>query len=349
MSYPEETEATTEESPEASRRWVRDLKEGDRVRGFYAVRATPERMGASNGVKIVIGDHTDVMAFSWKLGDLLRELVTKRDIVVYVEGVFSVHPEFGKQIEIHSIRLAEADKDKDKYDPLQLYPVFAQPLAGLELRLSELLNGFDSKKSVHLLKLLDALIINGPTAEMWRNVPAPILGEKGNAAMDEARDENSIYGCRHGLMASAVTAAECVSELAKIHGWPHDLAVACALLKHYGMVEALEPLEIGFQMTEEGLLEKPPMLGYNLVRDALDGIDGFPKQTARALRHTILANEQGTAINPLIRVVSGVCDVVDTVLTQGKFRAFEQNAAVGDVWGPYSGDLGGSAYLEPLD
>ncbi len=330
------------DSTAAQRQQVRDLKEGDRVRMCLASRTAAERMGGSSGVKFVGGDdHKNVAVFSWKLGEELWKLVPKPDIPLYVEGVFSVHPTYGPQIEIQKIRRAEVGE----YDPLQLYPVFELPLSELELHLGKLLDGFDPKESAHLLKLLDLLIVSGPKAEMWRNVPAPTLGEKGKAAMDEARDEDSIYGCRHGLMASAVTAAECVSELAKIHGWPHDVAVACALLKHYGLVEALEPLEIGFQMTEEGLLEKPPMLGYNLVRNALHSIDGFPVEAARALRHAILANAEGTAVNALIRVVSGVCDIVDTTLKDGKFLAFERDAADGEVWGPYSKEIGGPVYL----
>ena len=92
----------------SARTFVRDLAEGDAVAAAFAVRER-ERRSRRNGddfVKLVVADRSgSVEAVAWEdVDDSFA--CSAPGTVVYIEGRFSIHPQYGSKITIRRIRAA---------------------------------------------------------------------------------------------------------------------------------------------------------------------------------------------------------------------------------------------------
>ena len=107
----EALQAPLEAAPEAvprARTFVRELAEGDDIAAVFAVRER-ERRTRRNGddfIRLVVADRTGpVEAVAWEGVDQCFACSTPGD-VVFIEGRFSVHPQYGAKITVRTIRAA---------------------------------------------------------------------------------------------------------------------------------------------------------------------------------------------------------------------------------------------------
>src|SRR3712207_2341405 len=176
-------------------------------------------------VRLVLGDRTGSLSAVLRDGSGEDVEDCAKGTPVRVCGRFSVHPRYGAQIEVGSLRAARPDEVE--YDDLLDGPPRSAELMEADLR--ELLATIQSPP---LRALLDAVFGEGtPTWEHFRVAPA-------------AKRYHQAY--RHGLLEHSLTVAQSVSAIsATFPGIDRDVAVTGALLHDIGKLDAYtaDPLD----------------------------------------------------------------------------------------------------------
>ncbi|MCK9248383.1 MAG: HD domain-containing protein [Solirubrobacteraceae bacterium] len=211
----------------------------------------------------------------------------------------------------------------------------AVPPAELEARLRATIAGIDDPWIRRLLERIFAA--DGPFWPRFLRAPA-------------ARHHHEAYP--HGLLEHTMRVTDGVALLAPtIAGVDRDVAVAGALLHDIGKADAYEPDPVDPQMSEPGRLEGHIVLGYEILRRAVDDVEGFPDATARSLRHVVLSHhgrlEYGSPVVPATREAILVHHVDDLTARMGIVDRLERDAAPGARWTAWDRAVGGAVRLGP--
>jgi 3'-5' exoribonuclease len=313
------------------RAFVGDLAEGDRVCGAFAVRER-SRLSRRNGddfLKLMVADRTGaVEAVAWEEVDALFEL-TAPGKVVWIEGPFSVHPQYGAKITIKTLRTAEAGD----YDPAELTEASPVAIERLEADLRELIA---TVQNPQLRALLDRFLAPGsPVWERYRVAPA-------------AKYYHQAY--THGLLEHSLSVAQAVGTVASAFpGIDRDLAVTGALLHDIGKTQAYNDDPLAIDLTDAGKLLGEIPLGYYLVRREIERLEGFDPSTAQALLHIILSHHgtlaNGSPVTPSTREATLVHAMDNLGGKLGSFDRLERDLADGESWSRFDRALEGSAYF----
>jgi len=313
------------------RTFIRDLAEGDSVAAAFAVRER-DRRSRRNGddfLRLVLADRTgSVEAVVW---DDVDECFagTAPGTVVFVEGRFSVHPQYGAKITVRSLRAASPD-EYEHDDLAEGPPVSAE---ALETALRELLETIQDR---HLRELLDRFF--APESKIWqrfRVAPA-------------AKYYHQAYP--HGLMDHTVSVAQAVSAAAAAFpGIDRDVAVTGALLHDLGKLQAYNDDPLAIDLTDAGRLLGEIPLGYYLVRRTIETIEGFDPELAQAVLHIILSHhgklENGSPVVPATREATLVHAMDNLGGTLGSFDRIERELPDGQAWSRFDRGIDSAAYF----
>jgi len=199
----------------------------------------------------------------------------------------------------------------------------------LEIELRELL---ETIREPFLRELLDRFFgAHAPVWERFRVAPA-------------AKHFHHAYP--HGLLEHCLVVAQGVSAMSATFGAiDRDVAVTGALLHDIGKVEAYGPDDL----TDVGRLHGEIALGYFAVRRAIEEIDGFPDDLARAVLHIILSHhgslEHGSPVRPCTREATLVHFVDNLGGRLGSFDRLERELPDGASWSAFDRALGSGAYF----
>ncbi len=310
---------------------LRDLEDGQRVRGVYAVRARELRRKRNGDawLRLSVGDATGAAeAVCWDSAEELFALCGNGS-AVHVTGVFEISERWGPKIKIAELRCAEAGE----FDADELAPGSDVDVAELEAGLRQLLATIHDPE---LTMLLDRFF--GEGSETWarlRDAPA-------------AKVYHQAY--RHGLLEHALTVAQTVAAAANIFpGLDRDLAVTGALLHDIGKCLAYNDDPLAIDLTDAGRLEGEIPLGYYTVRREIEEIPGFDPALAQALLHIILSHhgslEHGSPVVPATREAVLVHMVDNLGGRLGSFDRIERNLPAGESWSGFDRALSGSAFF----
>jgi 3'-5' exoribonuclease len=311
--------------------FVRDLAEGDRVTGAFAVRER-SRMTRRNGddfLKLIVADRTGgVEAVAWEDVDVCFEC-TNPGTVVFIEGRFSVHPQYGSKITIDSIRTA-LPEEYDQTDLVEGSPV---PVEHLETALRDLLATIQNP---HLRSLLDLFF--APGSRIWKRFRVAPAAKYYHQAF------------AHGLLDHSLSVAQAVSAAAAAFpGIDRDLAVAGALLHDVGKTQAYNDDPLAIDLTDAGRLQGEIPLGYYLVRRAVESIDGFDRELGQALLHIVLSHhgalEHGSPVVPATREATLVHAMDNLGGKLGSFDRIERELPDGQTWSKFDRGLDSAAYF----
>jgi 3'-5' exoribonuclease len=310
---------------------LRDLQDGQRVKGAYAVRDRELRRKRNGDpwLKLTLGDATGtVEAVSW---DDAEELYTLAEpgTPVYVAGSFEVSERWGSKIKLSRLREARPDE----FDDSQLAKASEVSIDRLESDLRELVETIQLDQ---LRELLDLFFEEG--SEMWarfRDAPA-------------AKVYHQAY--RHGLLEHTLSVARAVSAAANFFpGIDRDVAVAGALLHDIGKTEAYNDDPLAIDLTDAGRLQGEIPLGYYMVRRRIEEIPGFDPSLAQAVLHIILSHhgslEHGSPVAPCTREAVLVHMIDNLGGRLGSFDRLERELPDGDSWSGFDRALSGSAYF----
>ncbi|MGI8412196.1 MAG: 3'-5' exoribonuclease YhaM family protein [Solirubrobacteraceae bacterium] len=280
-------------------------------------------------LKLMVGDRTgSVPAIVWDEVLTALELCGLGEIV-HLSGRYCVHPRFGPQLVVASVRAAAPDEYRR--DDLVDGPVRAAEQ--LEADLRQLLA---TVQNPHLRRLLGVVFGEGsPTWHHYRDAPA-------------AKHYHQAY--RHGLLEHCLTVAQAVGAIsATFPGIDRDVAVTGALLHDIGKLEAYTTNGAAISMSDDGRLQGEIALGYYRIRRAIEGLDGFPGDLEQAVLHIILSHhgllEHGSPVVPCTREATLVHMIDNLGGRLGSFDRLEKQLTAGEPWSAYDKALGGGAYF----
>ena len=314
-----------------TRTFIRELADGEPVAAAFCVRER-ERRTRRNGedfIRLVVADRTgSAEAVAWEDVDELFERCAP-GAVVFIDGRFSVHPQYGAKITIRSIRVA----DEGEFEPDDLVegpPVSAEKL---EAQLRELVATVQHPQLRALLEKIFA-----PDSRLWlrfRVAPA-------------AKYYHQAY--RHGLLDHSVSVAQAVSAAAG--AFPEvdrDVAITGALLHDIGKTQAYNDDPMAIDLTDVGRLLGEIPLGYYLVRRAIESIDGFDPELAQSVLHVILSHhgklENGSPVVPATREATLVHAMDNLGGTLGSFDRIERELPDGQSWSRYDRGIDSAAWF----
>jgi 3'-5' exoribonuclease len=314
-----------------TRTFVNELDEGDAVAAAFAVRER-ERRTRKNGedfVRLVIADRTGtVEAVAWDDVDECWESAAP-GAVVFVEGRFTVHPQYGAKVTLKSIR--PAGEDEYEHEELAEGPPIS--VDRLEAGLRELVATIQDPQ---LGELLERIL--GPGSPIWqrfRVAPA-------------AKYYHQAYP--HGLLDHSVSVAQAVSAAAAAFpGLDRDVAVTGALLHDIGKLEAYNDDPLAIDLTDAGRLQGEIPLGYYLVRREIESIEGFDPELAQAVLHIILSHhgsyENGSPVIPATREATLVHAMDNLGGKLGSFDRIERELPEGESWSRFDRGIDSAAYF----
>jgi 3'-5' exoribonuclease len=330
-------QAFSEISPEpdeptmAQRVPLRELEDGQRVVGAFAVRERELRR-KRNGepwLRLKVADSSgSAEAVCWEDAEQLYALAAP-GAVIHLSGAFEISERWGPKIKLAALREAEAGE----YRPEDLTVGSDVPLERLESDLRELLSTVQESL---LRTLLDRFFGDG--SEIWarfREAPA-------------AKVYHQAY--RHGLLEHTVSVASAVSAAANFFpGIDREVAVTGALLHDIGKIEAYNDDPMAIDLTDVGRLQGEIPLGYYLVRREIEEIPGFDPSLAQAVLHIILSHhgslEHGSPVVPATREAVLVHMIDNLGGRLGSFDRLERELPAGASWSSFDRALSGSAYF----
>jgi 3'-5' exoribonuclease len=324
-------EASSNGSAPPDRAFIGDLGEGARVAAAFVVRER-SRLSRRNGddfLKLMVADRTGaVEAVAWEEIDALFEL-TAPGQVVWIEGPFSVHPQYGAKITIKTLRTAAAGD----YDAADLTESSPTSIDRLEADLRQLV---ETIQHPQLRELLDRFL--APGSEVWerfRVAPA-------------AKYYHQAY--THGLLEHSLSVAQAVGTVAgAFPGIDRDVALTGALLHDIGKTQAYNDDPLAIDLTDAGKLLGEIPLGYYLVRREIERIEGFDPAIAQSVLHIILSHHgthaNGSPVTPATREATLVHAMDNLGGKLGSFDRLERDLADGESWSRFDRALEGSAYF----
>jgi 3'-5' exoribonuclease len=310
---------------------VRQLTDGQEVDCVLLVRERELRTkrDGSEFLRLTLGDRTgSIAAVAWDgVADLAA--VCETGAAVRAAGRYALHPRYGPQIAIRSLRAAHAEE----IDLDALLDGPPRDAAQMEADLRDLIA---TVQSPPLRTLLEAML--GPRADTWRRFrDAPA-----------AKHYHQAY--RHGLLEHSLTVAQSVSAIAaNFPGIDRDVAVTGALLHDIGKLDAYTADPLAIDMTDAGKLQGEIPLGYYRVRRLIEDLPGFPQELAAAVLHIILSHhgalEHGSPVVPCTREATLVHMIDNLGGRLGSFDRLEKELPDGSRWSGYDRVLGGGAYF----
>lgn len=312
---------------------LRELEHGAPVDLLLLVRAATRRPRPDGDefLRLTLADRSQqVAAVVWDDVAAIAE-VAVRGAVVRVAGRFEVHERYGRQIAVE--RITAVDAAEVDFDALVPGP--AEPVPQIEQRFRGLVDRTEDRWLRLLLERVFAA--DGAFWERFRRAPA-------------AKRFHEAYP--HGLLEHTVRVAEAVEALVPVlPGVDRDVAVAGALLHDIGKAQAYTADPIAPEMTDLGRLEGHIVIGYEIVRRVLGGIEGFPETTARSIRHIVLSHhgrlDYGSPVVPHTREAVLVHHVDDLTAQLGGFDRLQRELADGEQWSGFDRGVGGAAYFGP--
>ena len=253
--------------------------------------------------------------------------------VVMVGGTFSVHPQYGAQVQVRRLRAA----DPTEFAACDLVPVSPIGTAELAERLHTLV---DSVEEPHVRALLErAFDGSREPGATFAVAPAAVRNH---------------HAYRHGLLEHSLIVAEAAAGVASRFALvDYDLVVAGGLLHDIGKTLAYTSDGMAPQMTDAGRLHGEIVMGHDMVRDLIDEDPDFPPEAALRLRHIIVAHhgmrEKGSPVVPQTReaVIVHYCD--DMTARIGAIDDAEAAAPAGERWTNRIFMIDAPAYLGPRD
>ncbi|MGA8745194.1 MAG: HD domain-containing protein [Solirubrobacterales bacterium] len=310
---------------------LRDLEDGQRVEGVFAVRERELRR-KRNGepwLRLVLGDASSMVeAISWEDAEA-RYALAASGCAVHVTGVFEVSERWGAKVKLAELRVAGTEE----YRAADLEPGSDISFGRLESDLRELLGTVQDQQ---LRQLLERFF--GEGSAIWarfREAPA-------------AKVYHQAY--RHGLLEHTLSVAQAVSAAAAFFpGIDRDIAVSGALLHDIGKTAAYNEDPLAIDLTDAGRLQGEIPLGYYLVRREIEEIPGFDPGLAQAVLHIILSHhgslEHGSPVLPATREAVLVHMIDNLGGRLGSFDRLERELPEGESWSGFDRALSGSAYF----
>ncbi len=302
---------------EGQRTPVADLRSGQALDGCYAcseIESASDRNGKAF-LRLRLRDATgEVRAIHFDPSEEALAM-TPGDVAV-VFGTYSVHPQYGPQVQVRRLRVAAAGE----YDLSELVSVSPIDAGELAERLHALV---DSVGDPHLRLLLERAF-DGSREPGATFVVAP-------AAV------RNHHAYRHGLLEHSIIVAECAADIAsRFPSVNRDMVVAGGLLHDIGKTKAYTDDILFPSMTDIGRLHGEIVIGQTMVSKLIDEAECFPQEIAMRLLHVVISHhgmrEKGSPVIPMTReaIIVHYCD--DMTARVAAVDDADRSTAPNDAW-----------------
>jgi len=319
------------ERPAPKALFVRDFPPGEAVETILLVKesSVAQRRSGEDYLRLKVCDCTGTLdAIAWDGVAEMRDIALP-GAVLRVCGRYEVSQRYGAQLVLKSALVA-AEGD------YRLADLMDAPATSVEQMEADLRRLVGTVRNPWLARLLDDLI--GPRSKVWqryRRAPA-------------AKYYHQAYV--HGLLEHSLSVGQAVSAVSgSFPGVDRDLAVTGGLLHDIGKIEAYESDPVAIDLSDDGKLLGEIPLGYYTVRTAIERIDGFPTELARAVLHIVLSHhgalENGSPVVPCTREATVVHAIDNLGGKLGSFDRLEKGLQDGETWSRFDRALSGSAYF----
>jgi 3'-5' exoribonuclease len=310
---------------------IRDLTDGDDLEQVLLVREVESRLKRDGNeyLRVTFADRSgQLAALVWDAIADVKPLLTAGQ-PVSVGGRYSVHPRYGPQLNLRSLRPAEPGS----FEIEDLLSGSPREVAKMESELRELVATIQNP---HIRGLLDLLL--GERSELWQDY----------RVAPAAKFYHQAY--RHGLLEHCLGVAVAVSALSSTFpGIDRDVAIAGALLHDIGKLDAYTIDATSIDLSDAGRLQGEIALGYYRVRRTIEDLDGFPPALAQAITHIILSHhgtlEHGSPVLPCTREATLVHMADNLGGRLGSFDRLEQELREGESWSSFDRALGSGAFF----
>jgi 3'-5' exoribonuclease len=315
----------------AARIPLRELEDGQRVSGVYAVRERELRR-KRNGepwLRLSVGDATGTAeAVCWEEAETHYALCCSGS-PVFVTGVFEISERWGAKIKLSALREAEPHEYVTE-------DLAAESEVSPELLESDLRELLATVQKPQLRELLEVFF--GEESETWKRF----------RAAPAAKTYHQAY--THGLLEHTLSVAQAVSAAANFFpGIDRDVAVTGALLHDIGKCVAYNDDPLAIDLTDAGRLQGEIPLGYYTVRRAIEDLPGFDPALAQCVLHIILSHhgslEHGSPVVPATREAVLVHMIDNLGGRLGSFDRIERQLPAGESWSGFDRALSGSAFF----
>jgi 3'-5' exoribonuclease len=315
----------------ADRKPLRELADGQEVEGAFVVRERElrQKRNGEDYLKLTVADRTGmVQAVAWSEVSECFEAAAPGTVVI-LTGRFSLHPQFGKQIKLESVRSAQPEE----WEPEALAETAPIPADRLESDLRELIS---TVQNASLSALLARFFGAGTESwERFRQAPA-------------AKYYHQAYS--GGLLEHTLSVAQGVSAAAAFFpGIDRDTAVTGALLHDIGKTDAYNDDPLAIDLTDAGRLQAEIPLGYYKVRREIEEIEGFDPDLAQAVLHIVLSHhgtlEHGSPVVPCTREAALVHAMDNLGGKLGSFDRLEKELADGESWSRFDRGIAAAAFF----
>lgn len=260
---------------------IRDWQQGQRVESFVALRKL-ERKEYAGGERLALefGDQSGrIDGVMWDGYESVLDQLTVGG-VVKIRGLVGSYRD-RPQVKVERIRPTRGDEARAE----DFVPRSAVDPDDLERQFDACL---ESLSDPHLLQLMQHLFAGGDLRGQYLTAPAGKLWH-----------HNTVGGlAEHSLNVVKICEFACTlyPELDR------DLLVCGAILHDLGKVDQYQ-VSAAIDYSDEGRLIGHINTGDFRVATAINAIEGFPEETARVLRHLIVAHqgelEKGSPVKPM--------------------------------------------------
>jgi 3'-5' exoribonuclease len=319
------------ERPASKALFVRDLPAGETIETILLVKESTlaQRRSGEDYLRLKLCDCTGTLdAIAWDGVAAVHE-IAQPGIALRVQGRYEVSQRYGPQLVLKTVSLAQAGD-------YRLADLMDGPAATAEQMEADLRRLIDTVRSPWLRRLLDALLGGGsPVWSRFQRAPA-------------AKYYHQAY--LHGLLEHSLSVGQAVSAVSgSFPGVDRDLAVTGALIHDIGKIEAYESDPVAIDLSDDGRLLGEIPLGYYMVRSAIERIEGFPPELARALLHIQLSHhgalENGSPVVPCTREATVVHAIDNLGGKLGSFDRLQKGLQDGETWSRFDRALSGAAYF----
>ena len=253
---------------DAPRIWVKDIKEGDRVRGLYVAKI--KRVGTTkNGdpfLSITLADRTGEMETRvWDNAEAFSGIFHEGDVIEVVGHAGS----YRNRIQL---TLSELKTPEEEGDPSLFLATTDRDTKEMMESLRKILRGIEN---IHLKALVDRFLSDRRFTALFKKAPA---AKNFHHNYLGGLLEHTLSVCR---MAQLVT--KHYSELDK------DLLITGAFLHDVGKVRELK-YDVRIDYSDEGRLLGHLVLGAAMVDEKLTTLKDFPHELTLPVKHLILSH-----------------------------------------------------------
>ena len=258
----------TEPVESRSQPLLKDLIEGDFLKGYYLVRE--KRTGTTRNGKpflgLVLSDQTGgIDAKIWERAEEYSQIFSQGDIV-YVEGDAE---SFRNQVQVRINMMRPCEEDVDPALFLESSPFNPSEM------MSSLRGILKTIKETHLRSLVDNFLGDKSFLALFKKVPAA---------------KNFHHSYIGGLLEHTLSICRMAVEVSKLYpNLDRDIFLASAFLHDIGKTRELS-FKVQIDYTDEGRLLGHLVLGADMIDEKIKEIKDFPEELSVRLKHIVLSH-----------------------------------------------------------